>query len=440
MPRLDLKRLLRGQQRRAVEDVLAILPQPCRIDDANGKTLVGAADGGAPHPIVASGDEIGVAVGGEGAEQIARLVAHLFGREQEKLALAAETLGRYKELTVLYDMSAGLSRVLDVREVASMVVGEAKRFLGASEAAILLLDSRGEHLEPIAGGVEELDPRTGVEARVIASARAELIEERPEEEGGGSLVCAPLRSGEHVFGLFRVASSEKARWNAGDLKLVTSLAANAAAAISHAMLHRDQLRQQALRNRIERFVSPALVEIALENHARTESGPAPIAVLVCDVSDLARTLDPDLSDDAVLESMLGATSVAMEVLLAHDASVSIAQGEMIVALFGTAEGFEASVGAAVEAARALVHRLDRRFGGILARSPGIGIARVEDADGFFSGVGVAATLQSGAEGRILVDRAVGAVVSRALASQPPPPPGSTPDVAARPIEAHEVRA
>ncbi len=439
MARLDLARLLRGPQRRAVEDVIGLLPEPCRVDDARGKTLLGTAASGARHPIVASGEEIGAVEGGIGADRVARLIAHLFGREQEKLALAAETLGRYKELTVLYDMSAALSRVLDVREVARLVADEAQRFLDASEAAILLLDPRRERLDPIAAAGERevaVDPTTGVEGRVLASGRAELIEERPVEEGGGSLVCAPLRSGEEVFGLLRVASRERARWNAGDLKLVTSLAANAAAAISHARLHRDQLRQQALRNRIERFVSPSLVEIALQDHAHDEDGqPAPIAVLVCDVGDLAHTLDPDLSDDEVLASMLAAMSIAMEVLLAHDASVSVAQGEMIVALFGRREGFQASARAAADAARALARRLDRRFGGELARSPGVGIGQVTSAEEFFPGVSAAAVLQSGAEGRILVDAHVARVLPQPC--EPVPPLGGA-AVEAR-VEAHEVR-
>lgn len=415
MRRLDLGRLLRGPQRRAVEDVLALLPDPCRIDDAGGKTIVGAAAGGTRHAIVSGGNEIGVVEGGPGADKVARLVAHLFDREQEKLALAAETLGRYKELTVLYDMSAALSRVLDVREVASMVVAEARRFLGAAEASILLLDRRGERLEAIAEGSGaaplSIDAKLGVEGRVIATGSAELVEDVGPEAGGGSLVCAPLRTGERVFGLLRVASPERARWNAGDLKLVTSLAANAAAAISHATLHRDQLRQQALRNRIERFVSPSLVEIALTGHA--QSGDDAIAVLVFDVGDLARALDPDLSDDEVLSSMLRAASIAVDVLLEHEASVSTAQGEMIVALFGREDGFGESARAAARAASALVRRLDRRFGGPLARCPGVGVARVADVESFFAGVGAAATLQSAADGRILVDPAIAEVLAGA---------------------------
>ena len=434
MRRLDLARLLRGAQRRAVEDVLALLPEPCRIDDATGRTLLGDAHVGARHPILASGIEIGAVQGGQGAERVARVVAHLFDREQEKLALAAETLGRYKELTVLYDTSAALSRVLDVREVAALVAAEAQRFLGAREAAILLADHPGDRLQAIAQagaatrGRADAEP-SELERRVLASGRAELLE---DAGAGVSLVCAPLRTGERVFGLLRVVGSERARWNAGDLKLVTSLAANAAAAISHATLHRDQLRQQALRNRIERFVSPALVEIALEGHARAEDEP--IAVLVFDVGDLSRALDPELSADDVLAAMLEATSLAVDVLLEHGASVSTAQGELIVALFGREAGFGESARAATAAASALLCRLDPRRGGVLSHCPGVGVACVRDASAFFSGVAVAATLQSAAEGRILVDARVAAALGPPWSLHAEPPL----EAVSGTVEVHEV--
>ncbi len=411
MARLELSRLIRGAHKRAVEDVLALLPEPAHVEDTRGKVLAGAADPTTARrvPIVSGGVEVGAIVGGAQADKVSSLVAHLYEREQEKLALAAETLGRYKELTVLYDMSSSLSRVLDVDQVARKIVGEAHRFLHASEAALYLVDRRGEHLELLSGvgAAARSIPLggDGLEARALRTAQAELVEEAGP--GQGSVMAAPLRSGETAFGLLRVASEGRAPWTAGDLKLVTSLAANAASAISHAMLHRDQLRQQALRNQIERFVSPSLLEAALEG-CSDEARKEPIAVLFCDIGELARSMDASASTEVVLAAMLGATSAAIDVLLEHGGTVSTAQAEMLVALFGAGDGAASAAERATGAAKALVRRLDSRFGGPVARSPGVGVAHLvlsqtADAAPFYDGVGTAASLQAEAEGRILID-------------------------------------
>lgn len=432
MARLELGRMLRGPHKRAVEDVIGLLPEPAWIEDTRGKVLVGTAGAkGARRAAIASeGVDVGSAIGGAGVEKLAGLVAHLYEREQEKLALAAETLGRYKELTVLYDMSSALSRVLDVDEVAKKIVAEAHRFLRASEAALYVVDRRGERIELLAGVSVEATPialtaENSIEARVLKTAQAELVEEAGP--GRGSLMAAPLRSGETAFGLLRVASKERAQWTAGDLKLVTSLAANAASAISHAMLHRDQLRQHALRNQIERFVSPRLLEAALEGC--TEDGrKGSIAVLFCDVGAVTRSMDRAATTEVVLAAMLGATSTAIDVVLEHGGTVSTPNGEMIVALFcGRGAGTAGAAEQATLAASMLVRRLDRRFGGPLARSPGIGVAHLvlvptADATPFYEGVGTAASLQAGADGRILVD----AEIVSALRARPMPASSAEP--------------
>lgn len=113
--------------------------------------------------------------------------------------------------------------------------------------------TRQQVLDPIASTDERTRARvvaiSGVEGRVLRTGRAELVEDARTTDVGNvepgvcALMCAPLRTGETPFGILRVTSRERAAWTAGHLKLVTSLAANAGAAISRAMLHGERLRQ-----------------------------------------------------------------------------------------------------------------------------------------------------------------------------------------------------
>jgi hypothetical protein len=402
MAKLTLARILRGSGKRVVEDALALVGS-ARLEDANGKVLLGDTDAvGDRHPI----GELGAVVGAPGAERVARLVAHLLEREEEKLALADETLGRYKELTLLYDISDKLSRVIDVDEVCELVVGEAARFLGASSASILLVDPRREALEPIASTnmrAPSIAATSGIEGRVLRTGRAEFVEDltttdERREPGVAALMVAPLRSGETVFGLLRVANHQAAAWTAGHLKLVTSLAGNAAAAISHAMLHQQRLRQQALRHQIERFASPWVLDAAFGTRKARS-----IATLLCDVGDLARFVASD--PESLMALVRHVTTSTLAALMAEGATAQLSQSELIL-------GFFDSPHAAVRAATTIVRTLDRQD----VRSPGLAITHAELPDqepleSFYAAVGSAANLQRSADGRILVDASIASALA-----------------------------
>ena len=417
--RASLKRLVRGATKRMLEDMCALVGAPVRIEDDAGTVLFGDPQiSGDRHQVTVADTSFGAVIGGAGADHIARLIAHLCEREEEKLALAEETLGRYKELTLLYAVSDKLSRVLEVDEVARMIVGEARAFLGPSGVSLMLLDRRRNVLEAIVstdGRTRLFAATAGIEGRVLRTGRAELIEDVTTtdlgtgEPGVTSLMAAPLRTGETVFGLLRVTTAERTAWTSGHLKLVTSLASNAAAAISHAMLHRDRLRQQALRHQIERFLSPEVLDAAFGG--ASGGGERTAAALFCDATELTRFADPGIPPDQLMELVLRVTTACASVLIRRGATLQISQAELIVALFVSEGGPRHAAEAAVEAATEIVHTLDRRFGGFADRAPSIAITHaVLPADGpapaFFAAVGAAASLQALAEGRILIDERV----------------------------------
>ena len=423
MARLDLARLLRGSTGKVADDLLGLLPGGGRIE-SGGKTLrdrtAGPGQEGARYPIVVAGAEIGAVVGAEGADRIARALGHLYEREQEKLALANETLGRYKELTVLYDLGDALARVLEVEDVGRLVVEQTHRLLRAAHAGLHLLDPRAGLLEDVSGG-PAVPLGDGVEARVVRTGQAELL-----EEGGRSILCAPLRTGDAVFGLLRAASGPDVSWTAGELKLVTALAGSAASAIRHAMLHREQLRQQALRGRIERFVSPLLAESTLSAETAW-----PVPVLVCDLGEVSRSADAALGTAALVEVLAGALVATLDELLARGATVNTVQGDMLVAVFASETELHAGAAAATAAARALARRVAGSQG---LGAPGIGLSAAPDAVSLLQAIGIAASLQAAAGGRILADTGI----ARAL--DPAELTSGTPVRVRDDVLAHEVRA
>lgn len=289
------------------------------------------------------GESVGIVEGGDEAQAFAFLLSELAQRERDRRALADETLGWYKELSLIYEISDALSRVLEVDEVLQLVAYEAHRFLSADYAALFLQEQRRGSLEQVvsagrirssAASASALEVRT----RVIETGHAECVAVayREGDAAGsvGAILYAPLRSGEGVAGVLQLVTDQSARWTAGDLKLATSLAANAASAISRAKLHRNRLHQQSLRSQIDRFLSPELLSAARGGPG--EGGPgegAPVAVLFCDLSGIAtRAASPGRMSlpDALAEGLLELTYAALDDSLEHEAVVDIAQGEIVV--------------------------------------------------------------------------------------------------------------
>jgi class 3 adenylate cyclase len=431
MPRASLKRLLRGETRDAVASVAALLPSPVRVEDERGRALLGDATEGDRHPVRSAGEEVGAVIGGEGAARIAALLAAMCEREEEKLALADETLGRYKELTLLHAIGEKLALVLEVEEVASLVVEEARAFLGARSAVLYLVDATGGVLEPVAstGGApaKVRVANAGVEGRALATGRAELVEDvastavgRHVEPGVRSLLCAPLRSGEEVFGLLRLVDDRPAAWNAGHLKLVTSLVGHAASAMRHAMLHRARLREQALRLQAERYASASLCDLALGE----AKGRRAVPVFFADLGELARRAASALGPEALAAIVERATSVALALLFERGATVEVTQGEVIVALFAADAPFADLAARAASAATALARATARRLGGFAEASPGVGVTHAELGDGaglpeLLAAVSRAADLERAARGRVFVDERIAAELGDAARPLPP---------------------
>lgn len=399
MARRDLRKLLRGAQKSAVNDAIALYGQPVRIQDTQGRVLFGEpATDGQRHPIQVDGQELGALFGPADADGLARIVTHFAAREIEKRALATETLDRYKELTLLYDMSNQLSKMLDLDDVAMHVVHQADRHLKADAAALFLCHPGTEALQVQASLGHEGQVTAGeVVQRVFSSGRSELVTHQ-----GQLVLCAPLRHGEQVFGVLRATRDERSEeWTAGDLKLVTGVASNAASALRKAQLHARQVRDLALRHQVQRHVSPELLEAVAEG---TSLDGARVAVLFCDLRSVS-SIDGTAAAAELVEGVEAAIAQALLLLLRRRAVVDLPLGEMLLAVFHDAGDFDQAAQRAVDAALELASVLS-------ARAPvGVGVASGElpptrTTEALHAIVHVAAQLHEEALGGVLVDDGV----------------------------------
>lgn len=381
MARADLRRLLRGTALQVVQGGLE--GADVRVEDSRGRTVVGDDEIDGPRAeVVVEGDVAGVVVG-EDAAAVAAWVAQAATLELEKKALARETLDRYKELTLLYDLADKLGHVLGTGDVATLVVQELRRFVTADAAEVLLHDIRRDQLVPLAADgapIGEARAADAVEEEVLLTGRAMAL---GASEDGPARVCTPLRSGDSVYGLVQLSRADAAEWSSGDLKLTAAIASIAAPALRHAQLHAVQLRQQAVRSQVD-AIARALAAKGVAPQRGAAIAWTDLTEAAADGRDVVATVDR-------------ATVCALRTLLTPDATIHAAAGGILVAHWPAADG--AGARTAVEAAQQLVHRLEAAG----VQVPGMAVVATRDGEAVRTGLAAAALAHGHAQGRLVVD-------------------------------------
>jgi serine phosphatase RsbU (regulator of sigma subunit) len=273
MAAITLKKMLgKGKSTTVLlEAVLAAVNDPLAILDDQNRLLVGqmpttaaptqgAADAPAPHeraPVIFNNEVNGYVLARPGShwgERLASFLAFQLEQEDEKRALAAEVLDKYRELHLLYRLSEKLVSSPHPEAIARIALNEANPLIPAQAGMVLLSDHEesGVLLLATCGLPRRLKPGAerseGVLGRVLQSGEPELANGVPAAETFAgmegesvSLLCAPLKSEQGVFGAILMAGEGERQYSAGDLKLLAAIALQTAPAIEIAHLHQMEL-------------------------------------------------------------------------------------------------------------------------------------------------------------------------------------------------------
>lgn len=281
MTQIKLKRLFSKRKRAAtiLYDLAAANNVPFAVKDVDGEQLLGTgdADGLAKFPISLDGTLLGWVIGPDQAAPLAALIAHLAEKEAEKETLADGTLEHYRELNLLYNLSEKLGTSLEVAALAQTALEEASRLITATGGCVMLLDEERTALETFSASGQGLAPGRlawgeGIIGAVAQNGKAEIVNDvgadaRYQGDQGlpsvSSLVCAPLKSKDKVLGVIvLVASAPTTLYTAKDLKLLNTLAAQAAPAIENALLYERTLREaKAREERLQRQIQDLRIEL-----------------------------------------------------------------------------------------------------------------------------------------------------------------------------------
>jgi len=258
MERIELRRLVNGVECSAVvRGLLLSIGEPAVIEDEAGPIMnIHEGEGHAVrYPVRVSGETIGWVRGGPRVSPVADLLSHLAGRELEKRSLAGETLDRYRDLSLFYDLSERIPVFTTPADAASATLDEIKRLLKPDNASVMLLSGESGRLEILAACGPQYEPKTplgpgeGIAGTVFSSGRAEMVDDVVSDRRylkganrAGCLLCAPLKTGDTVLGVINVSRVRPAAYKAADLKLFAGLTAHTASSLENAGLY-SRLRE-----------------------------------------------------------------------------------------------------------------------------------------------------------------------------------------------------
>jgi NCS2 family nucleobase:cation symporter-2 len=247
-----LKRLLRRKSLlRLTTEIARRKDSGLAVSDSGGELILGeAADAiGDGAEIRCEGRPIGRVYGAD-AGIIAEILSVSAEQYAENRALATDTLGKYKEISMLYDVSERILSLPDPQQVAALVCEEATRFLKGNSYSVLVLNEETGRLELIASNGQAYHSRSSVEVSddligaVLRSGTGEIVNDLHSNNRSiaadnslRSVVCSPLKTRNRIFGVVVVGSDSSRHYNASDLQLLNALSSQAAAAIEVVRLH-----------------------------------------------------------------------------------------------------------------------------------------------------------------------------------------------------------
>lgn len=438
MSTVSLKRLILKKDIFAtLNQLLSAIATPISIEDADRQILLGdpGLDSNTESPIILGEETIGWVLGHAGAAAVAQLLTYLANQELEKKLLARETLDKYKEVSLLYNISEKMSANLELEAVADLVLEEARRLIRATSGSVVLWNSGSQQFQAVATFGQEtefpvaIESGKGIAGSVLATGTGEIVNDVtadprfiPRPYPISSLICAPLKNKDEVLGVISLSSETVCHYTAADLKLFTALASQAASAIENALLHAHKLREERIKSNLERYVASQVVQAILDAKGDISLNPirSHLVILFSDIRNFTTQCE-ELAPEAIVGYLNEYFTHMVEVIFQHNGTVNKFVGDMIVALFGAPSKLVDSEQRAIETAIEMQRRIQQIPTDWIRRNfhTGIGISAGEvivgnigspqhmDYTAIGDEVNIASRLQSIARGgQILVSRAV----------------------------------
>lgn len=240
--------------------LLAATDARVHVTDADGETVLDrdsrSIEEDAPierHPIIVEGETVGWVEGPRPAAAVASVLSYACSRETDKRSLASEALDRYRELNLIYDLADRIAGSPHLADITAVAIDEAGRLPTGGSGFLLLESPTPGRLTPHPRDAEDaLFPEQSATDGLLGAAYAgdpEIVNDVAADSRAvatdkvaSSLIVAPLKVEGVRLGVIGTASKEPVVFQAGDLKILTAIAALTAPFVSQAHRYESATR------------------------------------------------------------------------------------------------------------------------------------------------------------------------------------------------------
>jgi adenylate cyclase len=300
-------------------------------------------------PVMLEDQILGWVIGNEQVEQVANFLSYLANREFEKKTLVADALDKYREINLLYTIASKMSNCLDVKEIGTLVIEEASRLISSTSVSVMLHNPQTDCLDIVSarGTAEHINSlqvpaNVGIAGYVFTTGIAELVNDATQdpryivnENDCYAIICAPILTKDRVIGVVNISNSEAVSYTSQDLKLFTAIVTQASGAIENAILHKSKLREERIKNNLERYLSPQVAEAVINEKEEVSltTSKRRIAMLFSDIRNFTTKCE-ELEPEQLVAYLNEYFTQMVDVIFSHQGTVNKFVGDMIVAMFG----------------------------------------------------------------------------------------------------------
>ncbi|MEI6429956.1 MAG: adenylate/guanylate cyclase domain-containing protein [Pseudanabaena sp. ELA607] len=300
------------------------------------------------HALIADTEIVGYVLGNAKSAAVAQFLNHWLQREVERKSLAKEVLEKYREINFLYKIGDKLANCLTVQEISNLLLDEMAKIIDTTSASVMLINEQTGYLDIICSrGTAtyanlQLKPGEGIAGYVFTSGKAEIVNYLNHDSRYAAghvmnqcLICAPLSTSEKTIGVINLSHTEPVNYTAEDLKLVTTFASQASAAMENALLHESKLKQERIKNNLGRYLSPQVVQSIIEakDGVALQTNKQKITMLFSDIRNFTTKCE-ELAPEELVGYLNEYFSHMVGVIFSHQGTVNKFVGDMIVAMFG----------------------------------------------------------------------------------------------------------
>jgi adenylate cyclase len=181
-----------------------------------------------------------------------------------------------------------------------------------------------------------------------------------------SAMCVPLWKKDRIIGVIQL---ESVRWEnqftQDDLELLKAIGSQMAMVIEQASLNEQIREEERIRNRLERFHSPQIIDLILKAGPEAkdtfmEPKELTATILFADINGFTR-LSEQLPPREVNILLNQYFSQMTEILFQHDGTLDKFIGDGLMAVFGAPVGKEDDAQRAIRAAKAMINEMTEVF-------------------------------------------------------------------------------